>query len=109
MGKVPSFCLKLKFNCKLFSFHTCCKHQLPVSSASTAGKSTLVKITKDKVKKVEDEKSESAESVDETEENNNIEGKQNDTEKKDEKKSFIPKKEKSKFSFKNLRQKSRVF
>ena len=106
--KVPSFCLKLKFNCKLFSFHTCCKHQLPVSSASTAGKSTLVKITKDKVKKVE-EKSESAESVDEAEENNNIEGKQNNTEKKDEKKSFIPKKEKSKFSFKNLRQKSRVF
>ena len=33
--EIPSFCLKLKFNCKLFAFHTCCKYQLPVSSSAS--------------------------------------------------------------------------
>ena len=43
--KIPKFCLKLKFNCKLLSFHPCCRHQAPASS-----KSTLVKVTQEKVK-----------------------------------------------------------
>ena len=42
---IPPFCLKLKFNCKLFSFHKCCKYNLPSSSSA----STLVKVTKEKI------------------------------------------------------------
>merc|ERR1711874_602218 len=42
---IPAFCLKLKFNCKLFSFHKCCKYNLPSSSSA----STLVKVTKEKI------------------------------------------------------------
>ena len=42
---IPPFCLKLKFNCKLFSFHKCCKYNLPSSSSA----SSLVKVTKEKV------------------------------------------------------------
>ena len=54
--KIPSFCLKLKFNCKLFSSHKCCRYTLPVSS-STSGKDnsapaspSLVRVQTERIK-----------------------------------------------------------
>ena len=47
-GKIPSFCLKLKFNCKLFSSHKCCRYKAEGDSSSSA---FFVGVTKDKPKK----------------------------------------------------------
>lgn len=105
--KIPKFCLKLKFNCKLLSFHPCCRHQLPGSSASSVPKSTLVKVTQDKVKepkKVQQQK------TNKIEEEDKVKDEVKETVR--EKKPLFSKRGKNKSSsslFSNLRKKSSLF
>ena len=117
-SKVPAFCLKRKFNCKVLKFHTCCKYQLPVSSAasgadsgSSVKDSTLVKITKDKIKKPKEIKDveKKSDEVEQTDLENAVE-ENKIVEKQVDKKSLLSKKGKSKFGFSNnLRKKSNIF
>ena len=85
--QIPKFCLKLKFNCKLLSFHPCCRHQAPAS------KSTLVKVTQEKVK---EPKELQQETVNKDEEEDNLKHEVKET--ASEKKPLFPKKEKNKSS-----------
>jgi len=117
-SKVPAFCLKLKFNCKILKFHTCCKYQLPVSSAASSSdsgssvkESTLVKITKDKIKKPKEikEVEKTPNEVEQIDQENAVE-ENKIIEKPVEKKSLLSKKGKSKYGFSNsLRKKSNIF
>jgi len=99
--KIPKFCLKLKFNCKLLSFHPCCRHQAPASS-----KSTLVKVTQEKV---EAPKELQQETVKKDEDEDNVKHEVKETAR--EKKPLFPQKGKNKSSslFNNLRRKSSIF
>lgn len=106
--QIPKFCLKLKFNCKLLSFHPCCRHQLPVSSARSPGKSSLVKVIKDKEKNLKEETQ--TPNIKEDEGAVEEEVQEILTEEKT-KKPLFPKRGKNKSSsfYNNLRKKSTIF
>ena len=106
--KIPKFCLKLKFNCKLLSFHPCCRHQVAGPSTSSVPKSTLVKVKQEKVKEPKKVQQQTATKI---EEEGNVKNEVKET--VPEKKPFFSKRGKNKSSSSlfsnNLRKKSSLF